>query len=275
LEGFTSYADAVADYLLTLRAAGCSDNTVRDRRRLLARFGRFHDGRLMVTPSEATAFLAECRVSRNSLAQYVSGLKMFFAHCVAQGWLPANPLASLPKITYRPRPVYPVTLDEVRRALAVATPRQADIIMILVGTGIRASELAGIREGAVDWERGLVRIRGKEDSERVVALGERAAGALRRQVGRLSYDIIGDDFRRLQYKTHIPGLTAHRLRHTFSVEFLRGPPGQPGGRLDLLQKLLGHQNLATTMIYIAYDSQEEALEAQRRLNPADRLGDGV
>lgn len=267
-EGFgPSYSAAVADYLLTLRAAGCSEKTtVANRRRILERFGQHVDGRLAPAPSTAAMFLADLCVSRNTRAQYMTALRLFFTYCVAQGWTPSNPLAAIPQIKYRPMPVYPLTLDEVRRALAVATPRQADIIMILVSTGIRAGELAGIREGDIDWERQVVRIRGKGDWERVVALGERAKGALRRQVGHLTYDIIRAEFRQVQRSTRNWGLHAHRLRHTFSVEFLRG-----GGRLDLLQKLLGHRNLSTTMVYIAYDSQEEALEAQRALNPANRL----
>jgi len=272
MEGFTpNFADVLAEYLLVLRARGCAQHTIANRRRLMERFAEQSGGRLAVGPSEIARFLSELTVSRNTLSLYASTLSLFFEHCASQQWIPSNPTAALPRIPYRPHPIHPLTLDEVRRALPLATERQRDIILVLLATGLRASELAGIRERDIDCEQGLVRIRGKGESQRTVAVSPRTLTALGRLDGRLTYNLIRNEFQRVSHKARIPEFRAHRLRHTFSVEFLRGPPGQPGGRLDLLQKLLGHRNLATTMVYIAYESQEEALEAQRALNPADRL----
>lgn len=262
-----SPAEAGGDWLLMLRAAGCSEHTVEGRRRLLARFRRCCDGQLAVSPSEAASWLASQCVSRNSLSQYATVLRLFYRHCKAQGWVPINPFEALPRPRYRNPPIYPLTLDEVRRALAVATLRAADIIIILVSTGMRAGELAGVRPGDIDEDRQLVRVRGKGGSDRMLALGDRAAAALRRQAGCLTYGIIAEEMRRVRWKARLPGFRAHRLRHTFAVEYLRGE----GARLDLLQQLLGHKSIAATMIYLAVETQEEAWESQRALNVGDRL----
>ncbi|GAG52805.1 unnamed protein product, partial [marine sediment metagenome] len=181
-----SYTEAVADYLLTLRAAGCSEFTLNDRRRLLGRFGRHCGSRLGVSASDVATYLADLDISHNTLAQYASTLRLFFDHCIAQGWILQSPLATLPKIKQRgQQPVDPLTMDEIRRLLEAASPQQTDILLILLASGLRAGELASIREPDIDWVRGQVRVRGKGGKERTVALGERGREALRRQLGYL------------------------------------------------------------------------------------------
>lgn len=258
-----SYQEAVDDYLLTLRAAGRSTYTIDGRRRLLGRFGRHCGNRLAVDPSEVEGFLVQQRASRNSLAQYAISLKRFFAHCVAQGWLSGNPVAGLPRMTYRPLPVHPATMDEIRRALEAATQRQHDIIVVLLSTGLRLQELASIRDANVDWQRRTVRVQRRGVSARTAAFDDTAAPALRRLLRkRLTYGIISEELRKIQRKAQLPGFTASRLRHTFAFELL-----EQGARLDVVQRLLGLRSLQATGIYLRGQNQEETLEARSWYDP--------
>ena len=258
-----SYEEAVADYILSLRAAGCSPVTIYQRSWLLRRFGESCPQPLSPTPTEIAAFLAACPTSRNTLAEYAGRLRLFYGHCLAQGWIPSNPALALPKISKRPHVQRAIPIDDVRRALAFATPRQRAIVTALVSTGLRAGELSALEGRDVDWERGVIWVRhGKGDRQRAVALVEGTQTALRMAMG-LPYQKIKRELQALQRAARLPGLTAHALRRCFAVHLLRS-----GATLEAIRVLLGHTSLNTTQVYLQYDaSQEEALETQRRLAP--------
>lgn len=263
-EGFgPSYEQACDDYLLSLQAAGYSRLTIRNYRQILRRFGA-SCGRLAVTPSEVAAFLASLAVTPNVLSMYAGRLRQFFQHCVDNGWLPSNPAKAISRPRQRHKPIYAVPLEDVRRALEIATPRQYAIVMTLVTTGLRLGELACLRDGDVDWRRCRLTVRhGKGDRQRVVAVPQ--PDVLRPWVGCLTYRLIVRDLENLQRCSGVR-IRAHLLRHTFAVECRR--KGMP---LEHLQKILGHSDISTTMVYLAYESQEDALDAQRRCAPRPKI----
>ncbi|WP_101836274.1 tyrosine recombinase XerC [Frankia canadensis] len=152
----------------------------------------------------------------------------------------------------------------VRQALGL---RDAVVLELLYGSGVRVSELCGMDLGDVDDERRLLRVHGKGDRDRNVPFGVPAAGALRawRDAGRPvvatsrsgSALMLGQRGGRLDPRevrrilercaaagVVAPGLTPHGLRHAAATHMLEG-----GADLRSIQEFLGHASLATTQIY--------------------------
>lgn len=144
------------------------------------------------------------------------------------------------------------------------------ILEMLYQTGMRCSELTGLRDDRVDSASGLIRVLGKRDKERIIPFGN----SLRELIDeyrelRSSPDgpgaaAPGDPFfvrsdgrplyRKLVYNVvhkamadagvHAQRMSPHVMRHSFATDMLSG-----GASLTSVQQLLGHASLATTQIY--------------------------
>lgn len=217
--------------------------------------------------------MAEGR-SPASTARFVAGVRGFYKFLRIAGHVPLNPAEDL----HAPRAF--VTLpkfldvDQVDALLAApdpATPRGARdraLIEVLYATGLRVSELVGLRMTDLFLEQGYLQCQGKGGKERVVPLGEEAARWVRHYLhearpflarGRQSAWLFlnGRGAQRLSrvgfwkiLKTHgakagIRGpLTPHVLRHSFATHLL-----ERGADLRAIQAMLGHADLTTTQIY--------------------------
>jgi integrase/recombinase XerD len=162
--------------------------------------------------------------------------------------------------------------------------RDRAIVLFVLDTGCRASELCRVRERDVDMEAGRVQVTGKGAKERLVYLGRRALSALWLYVNeeRPEHAQIGDDhlfvafdgyptdhhtvyllFRRLSERAEVHA-TPHQLRHSSAIEHLRA-----GIDLMSVQRLLGHEKLQTTQTYLTALADEDVEQAARRTSPAD------
>ncbi len=143
--------------------------------------------------------------------------------------------------------------------------RRRDLAMLhlLYGSGLRVSELVGLRVGSLDLEAGTVLCQGKGDKQRWVPLNRRAQRALRRYLADRPEAAPGEVlfpgrnrralgrqavWTRLREYGRAAGLGGsvypHRLRHSFATHLLEG-----GADLRSLQALLGHADIQTTQIY--------------------------
>jgi len=144
--------------------------------------------------------------------------------------------------------------------------RDAAILELLYGTGIRLSELIGLSEEHLDLHGGTIKVTGKGNKERIIPLGKKAAEAVR------SYQTVRQTFAtprspavlfltvrgfRLNPKgvnilvnRHIAAVSSiqkkspHVLRHTFATHLLNR-----GADLRAVKEMLGHESLSTTQIY--------------------------
>src|SRR5215472_15104275 len=145
-----------------------------------------------VTARDVLAYLQYLREERgngdSAVNRAVVVLRRFYTAMVAMGYLDhsANPLVGFPSIKAVPRKL-PVTLssEQVRRLLAEPKPntmiglRDRAMLALLYGTGIRASECAGLRNNQVDLVHLTVSVRGKGGHERVIPLNPELADVLR------------------------------------------------------------------------------------------------
>jgi integrase/recombinase XerC len=170
----------------------------------------------------------------------------------------AAPVRLLETQTQRKGPGRPIS--------AAVCLRDVAVLETIYSCGLRVSELCGLRAEDIDWSERLVRVRGKGKKERLVPIGEPAWKAIQNYWGALKQPPSGPApvfftetkkaaplnplqlSRRLKQYLIIagldPGLTPHKLRHSYATHLL-----DAGADLRSVQELLGHAHLVTTQIY--------------------------
>jgi integrase/recombinase XerC len=151
-------------------------------------------------------------------------------------------------------------------AAASACWRDVALLETIYSCGLRISELCGLRVEDIDWAEQVVRVRGKGKKERLVPIGAPALEAIRHYwsylprppAGELPVFLVHPEktepvyprIVQLRLKRYLrragldPGLTPHKLRHSYATHLL-----DAGADLRSVQELLGHAYLVTTQIY--------------------------
>lgn len=291
--------DLVDDFLDDLRARNLSVHTVNAYRRDLLQFERFlRDLKRDETPTAGdleagavrrfVASLAAARFSRRTVRRKLAAVKSFARFLVARGRLPADPTLGLsgPKVDRRlPSFLRTSEIDVLFAEPAAPTEvelRDRAILELFYGTGIRLSELTGLRLEHVDLSGGLLRVLGKGNKERFVPVGRAATRAIRAYLGaraaedrergtalftsarggalsgRTVQRIVAKRLGRVSEARH---LSPHVLRHTFATHMLNA-----GADLRAVQELLGHASLSSTQIY-THVTTERLKEVYRKSHP--------
>jgi integrase/recombinase XerD len=157
----------------------------------------------------------------------------------------------------------PLTQAEATDLANACLPEERLIVWVLLDTGLRVDELARLTTGNMDWQMHRLNIEGKGKKRRVVELTPRIQPLIEGHLA--THESIGLSVRTMQKIVKTVAnrarirkkVTPHVLRHTFAITCL-----QKGLTLASLQKLLGHENLQTTAIYLNI-SPEEALREFR------------
>jgi integrase/recombinase XerD len=152
----------------------------------------------------------------------------------------------------------PLTADEANRLASVCnTYEEKLIVWTLLDTGVRVAELAGLTKDSVDWQGHRIMVYGKggpfgsKSKRRVIPLSSRVQPLIEGHFAlhdgmEMSVRTIQRVVRVLANRAQINRkVSPHVLRHTFSVTAV-----QKGISLPALQRLLGHDHLATTEIYL-------------------------
>jgi integrase/recombinase XerC len=224
--------------------------------------------------------------SGRGIALILSGWRGFYTWLGRESLVPANPVVDV-RAPRSPRPLPKALSVEDSVALAEFQREEADpwseardaaIVELLYGCGLRVGELVGLdvqastsARGWVDLDAGEAHVLGKGSKRRTVPVGRKAAEALRAWLAvrgtalepalflnargrRLSAHSIWTMLRRrsLQAGLATP-VHPHMLRHSFASHVL-----QSSGDLRAVQELLGHANIATTQVYTRLDFQHLA-----------------
>lgn len=248
-----------------------------------------------LTPADVRAFMAARRsegAGNRSLMRGLAGARSFarFLERHGKGKVGALSAVRTPKLA-RPLPKpLPIAAakriadadlrkGEVREPWIVA--RDAAVLALLYGAGLRVSEALGLRRKDADGTRDVIIVIGKGNKTRMVPLlpqiakliddyvalcpfdsapeGPLFAGA---RGGPLSPRIVQLAMARLRGALGLPdSATPHALRHSFATHLLAR-----GGDLRAIQELLGHASLSTTQVYTAVDS-ERLLEVYASAHP--------
>ena len=203
---------AIDVFLAAKAAEGISPKTATWYRMILARLGRAFESDQGVDGLTAPALRAwivglQATLAPVSIAGYVRTLKVF------GNWLHAEELSDAAAFRGLRKPRVPVKLvepvpdDTLRRLLGIASVRDRAIVLLLLDTGLRVSEAAGIRLGDLRPD-GSVKVMGKGAKERIVPIGSTARGAIVRylaQRGPGSTDAPVSARSRTAVTTPIPG----------------------------------------------------------------------
>jgi integrase/recombinase XerD len=256
---------------------GLAPNTLAAYRRDLAALAQHLGGRSLAAATEAdlqSFFAAQFAVARASTAnRRLATLRRYYRWALRDGRLAADPTLRLVNAKRPPR--FPKSLSEAQVEALLAAPnvetplglRDRAMLELLYATGLRVSELVGLRLIEVSLNDGLVRVLGKGSKERIVPLGEEARDWLQRYLARarppllagraaeavfvtrraapMSRQMFWNLIKRYARRAGIGApLSPHGLRHAFATHLLNH-----GADLRVVQMLLGHADISTTQIY--------------------------
>ena len=212
-------------------------------------------------------------VSPRSTARLLSSLRRFYGYCRRESLIEEDPtrLIAAPKLG---RPL-PDTLSEDQVELLLHAPdpstdlgmRDRAMLELLYATGLRVSELIGLREDQVNLRQGVLRVTGKGQKERLVPLGEVAMDWIQQYLKTVRPDLLAGTLENALFVTHRKSgmtrqafwylikryaaqvgirahLSPHTLRHAFATHLINH-----GADLRAVQMLLGHSSISTTQIY--------------------------
>ncbi|RLB43423.1 MAG: site-specific tyrosine recombinase XerD [Deltaproteobacteria bacterium] len=273
------WVDSFLSYLRVER--GLSDNSIEAYSRDIIHFLSSLNGQKAhpseVSQQDVLAYvmaLSRYRAPR-SVARHLSAIKTFFRFLTTEGHIPSNParLVDSPKI---PRNLpHPLSISEVERLLDTPDPktvlglRDQAMLELAYASGLRVSELVGLRLQDLNLETGFVRVLGKGGKERLVPIGTKAQEVIKKYISESRTKIlkggsiqspflfVNSRGRRLTrqgfwkiLKGYVSkagirkGVSPHSLRHSFASHLL-----ERGADLRSVQVMLGHSDIATTQIY--------------------------
>lgn len=277
------WIEGFGDYLS--HEAGNSPHTVQSYLRDIRRLATYAASCGVTEPQAIEAHtlsdfiyhLKDLGLAATSIRRQVSAARTYFRFLVGEGHIHTDPSTRLetPK-TWRTLPEV-LSVDEVEALLAAPSPDETlawrDRALLEVGyaTGVRVSELVGLRVVDVWFDDALIRVFGKGSKERLVPIGRRALGAAAiysREVrpnldrgkseGRFFLNARGHPLSRVgawgiikrcsERAGIVKKVSPHTLRHTFATHLLEG-----GADLRAVQEMLGHADLSTTQIYTHVD----------------------
>jgi len=225
-------------------------------------------------------WINELGMSSRSQARVLSGIKAFYKYLLLENVIIDDPTTLLegPKLG-RKLPDF-LTVDEINTIIAtidLSKPegeRNKAMLETLYSSGLRVSELVGLRKSNIHAEIGLLRVTGKGNKERLVPIGSVALKQIaiyeqsyrsHMQIKPGNEDVLflnrrGAKLTRVMVFTIIKDLVAragikksispHTFRHSFATHLIEG-----GADLRAVQEMLGHESITTTEIYTHLDRE--------------------
>ncbi len=221
----------------------------------------------------------------------LSPLRTFYKYLRRMGWVDANPMEKVvaPKMPKKlPSFVREADmdhlLDEMKEDTSFEGIRDRLIVMMFYETGIRRAELLSLKDADVDLRAMQLKVTGKRNKQRIVPFGEELKGEVEQYLSArhellesiperlfvkkdgkpVSYAKVGEIVKKnLSLVTKQKKRTPHVLRHSFATAMLNNDAD-----LGSIQKLLGHENLATTEIY-THLSFEELKNVYKNAHPRE------
>lgn len=301
-------SQAIQGFDLAMHARSLSTNTIADYNRTLNLFLAYLPNNPLVsiiTKADVEGFLAyhRPRLTNKSLRNYHIGLSAFWTWCVNEKLCRFHIPHGIQKARAEVRVIEPLSLQEVRLLLSAVrksrpyqaagkvsgmlemslpfASRNTAIILLLLDTGLRASELCGAKIHSADLVACHITVMGKGKKERRVPFSARTGKAIWRYLSTrenagpddalflssggspLNRNELANTLARAAKRAGMMEANPHKFRHTFAINYLRN-----GGDVYTLQKILGHSTMEMCRRYLAI-AQVDLEQAHRRASPVD------
>jgi len=217
--------------------------------------------------------LMDSSYSSRTVHRKLTSLSTYCNYLIREGHLDSNPVERVlkPKLnkrvpTFVEEEKMDLLLDEYDFGEGFTGIRNRLVLDLLYQTGMRRSELIGLKTGSINREGKNMKVMGKRGKERIIPLGDELLAALEKYM-LLRNEVVADKARdhlivtekgeaaydKLVYRivnsylamvTTLDKKSPHVLRHTFATHMLNG-----GADLNAIKELLGHTNLSATQVY--------------------------
>jgi len=296
-----SLSRSIEGFFLEAGARRLSPNTIRFYRAILVRFQKFFDADPLIgaiTKADLQRFMISLdHLSKKTALGHHAGLSALWRWALSEELVERNLVREIPAPVPEQHTIIPFTQVEVKALLGAVDKsmpyarlgqrecqhsnpealRNRVIIYLLLDTGIRASELCGLRVRNLDLKARHVTVMGKGSKERTIYFSEITAKVIWRYLAQRSDESLDAwmfpawhstsplDARDLYHVLHRIGQRAgvadvhpHRFRYTFAIQYLRNK-----GDVYTLQRILGHTTLDMVRRYLAIAQTD--IEAAHRL----------
>lgn len=233
-------------------------------------------------------------LSGHAVNTYLRSIRAFWSWLLREEVITSNPFTRV-KVPKPPKKVIATfsnkQLNAIFKLINTATPagfRDWTMILVLLDTGLRASELVGLTTDNVNLEDGMVKVYGKGSKERVVPIGAKVQRTLWKYLQRyrpqpanplcptlfltaagnpITTDRLRTIIDKYARRAGIEGVrcSPHTFRHTCAISYLRN-----GGDVFSLQRILGHSSLEIVRIYVNY-AEVDVKACHRRFSPVDNI----
>ncbi|TVZ25465.1 integrase/recombinase XerC [Gillisia sp. Hel_I_86] len=234
--------------------------------------------------------LVNSGITNRSVNRKIASLKAYYKYLVKTNQLVATPLASHKALKTKKSVQIPFSEVEITNVISAIEPnsfktsRDLTIVTMFYATGVRRSELVGLKLQDLDLDNGLVKVLGKRNKERYVPLLPELSRHLNVYLGfrktiisdnrtelfltekgdkiyeTLVYRIINNYFSEASNKVK---KSPHILRHSFATHLL-----SHGANLNSVKELLGHSSLASTQVY-THSNIAELSKVYRNSHPRE------
>ena len=285
---------AVEGWLLTCSARSFSPNTIDGYARTLKKFLIYLKADLpirSITTKHIEEFLIAQPVAKKSKLNYYVGLSSLWTWARNEKLVDEHIVRALESPKVDVHEVDPFSEADIKHIMHAASGssiynlKMRAIVMVLLDTGLRASEFCSLNVGDLNLKEGYAIVMGKGGKERRVEFGVRTSQAVWKYIAarsatppkptdsflisrtgrKMDRDELAHRIQSLGKRAGVPNCHPHRFRHTFAVMFLRN-----GGNSLALQRLLGHSTMEMVRIYVKL-SDVDLKEAHRRASPVENL----
>lgn len=291
-----SFRVLLDEYRLSLEAMNRSPKTISWYMEIIERYFGFLDSNSLLKPvnqlgtQELRAYILhlqkanrwannpKIRISTGKLSPYsvqghVRALKAFWGWLEREGYIVSNPLAKLPLPKVPEKPVYVLSSEQIKKLFSQInrlTPigaRYYAILLLLLDTGMRISELVSIRIQALDLQHDCVQVLGKGQKLRSVPMSKLTRKEINRYINHsraqlypidspylfakfdgtpISVNSVQQFLRRLAIEAGLDGIkcSPHVFRHSFATHSIAN-----GANVFVLKEIMGHSSLNTTLKY--------------------------